>query len=347
MEGHMLRHAEDLWQPAVLVAAGLITCMASNSAGADTSVSTSTVQPIQVIDSLEETFGNHPGQRKNHTKGTCAVGEFVGMPAAAALSRSHLFLGTHIPVIARFSVAGGNPNVPDATKNARGMALEFRLADGSRQHMTMLDTPVFGAATPSTFNAMIIASKPDPQTGKPDPQKLRAFLASHPDALAQSQFLMKSNPPESYANAAYYSIHTFKFIDSSGVSHPVKWRFIPHDGERPLTAAEISSAPKNFLEQRLIERMSKGPAQWDMVVYEGEPGDSLDNATITWPETRKHFVAGTLMITQAMPQSGAACEKINYDPLVMADGIAPTTDPVLLFRSPVYAISFAKRLSGQ
>jgi len=48
-----------------------------------------------------------------------------------------------------------------------------------------------------------------------------------------------------------------------------------------------------------------------------------------------------------MNQTGAACEKINYDPLVMADGIAPTDDPVLLFRSSSYAVSFAKRLQGK
>jgi catalase len=54
-----------------------------------------------------------------------------------------------------------------------------------------------------------------------------------------------------------------------------------------------------------------------------------------------------LTITQAITQSGAECEKINFDPLVMADGIAPTNDPVLLFRSPSYGISFAKRLSGK
>lgn len=36
--------------------------------------------------------------------------------------------------------------------------------------------------------------------------------------------------------------------------------------------------------------------------------------------------------------------KINYDPLVMADGIAPTDDPVQLFRSPSYATSYTRRL---
>ena len=57
--------------------------------------------------------------------------------------------------------------------------------------------------------------------------------------------------------------------------------------------------------------------------------------------------AGTLSITAAKPQKGAECEPINFDPLVMADGIAPTKDPILQFRSSAYAVSFGKRLSGQ
>jgi catalase len=305
------------------------------------------VTPVQVVDSLEGTFGVHPGERRNHTKGTCALGEFSGTPDAAALSRSKLFTEAHIPVVARFSVAGGNPSVADTTRNARGMALEFRLVDGSRQHMTMLNTPVFGAANPATFNALIIAAKPDPKTGKPDPAKLRDALASHPDALAQSNFLATHDPPVSYVTETYYSIHTFKFVEAGGAVHLIKWRYVPHDGEQRLSASEIATAPKDFLEHRLIERVSKSPAQWDMIVYLGEPGDSADNATIAWPETRRHFKAGTLTITRAIPQTGAECEKINFDPMVMADGIAPTNDPVLLFRSPAYGISFGKRLSGQ
>jgi catalase len=306
-----------------------------------------TVTPVQVVDSLEGTFGVHAGQRRNHIKGTCAVGEFSGTPEAAALSRSTLFTAAHVPVVARFSIAGGNPDVADTTPNARGMALEFRLPDGNRQHMTMLNTPLFGAATPATFNAMLIAARPDPKTGKPDPAKLRDFFALHPDALAQSSFLATHEPPVSYANETFFGIHTFKFIDAKGDTHLVKWRFVPRDGERTLTAAEIASAPKDFLEQRLIERVSRSPAQWDMIVYLGEPGDAVDNPTIAWPESRRHFRAGSLSISQAMPQAGAECEKVNFDPLMMADGIAATDDPVLLFRSPAYGISFGRRLSGQ
>ena len=112
----------------------------------------------------------------------------------------------------------------------------------------------------------------------------------------------------------------------------------------------MKAAPHDFSrEECLIERIGKGPAVWDMIVYVGEPGDPQDNATLAWPETaQKHFTAGTLNITQAAPQQkGMACEPINFDPLIMGDGIAPTNDPVLLFRSPAYAVSFAKRVSGQ
>ena len=65
------------------------------------------------------------------------------------------------------------------------------------------------------------------------------------------------------------------------------------------------------------------------------------------PAGRKEFKAGTLTFTGATPQEGAECKNINYDPLVMSDGIAPTDDPVLLFRSPSYALSFVQRLQGQ
>jgi catalase len=279
-----------------------------------------TVTPAQVVQSLKSTFGVHPGRRRNHIKGTCALAEFVGTPAAAAMTRSEQFSGKPIPVVARFSIAGDNPDVADATRNARGMALEFRLPSGALQHMTMLNTPVFGAACPATFNAMILARRPDPSTGKPDPIRLRDFLAAHPDALAQSRYLNTHNPPASYTHSSYFSIHTFKFLDSHGGSHNVKWRFIPRDGEKALTAAEISGAPHDFLEQRLAERQSKGPVQWDMIVYVGEPADPEDNPTLTWPEARQHFTAGTLTITKVMSERGAECEKINFDPLVMADG---------------------------
>jgi catalase len=115
-----------------------------------------------VTAALEGAYRVHRGQRRNHTKGTGALGRFVGAPEGAAYSRSPLFSGEEIEVFARFSLAGG-------------MALEFRLPNGGLHHMTMLNTPMFFAAVPRTFLDRFIALKPDPATDQPDASKVKAF----------------------------------------------------------------------------------------------------------------------------------------------------------------------------
>ncbi len=196
------------------------------------------------------------------TQGACAAGEFVGTTDAAASSRSALFSGKTMPVVARFSLGGGNPEVPDAAPAPRGMALEFRLAGGGLQHITMINVPIFAASSPSSFSDAIVASKPDPKTGKPDPEKMKAYVASHPDARP---LIDTGEPPQlrrrTTIETPYFSIHTFKFIDAKGVEHLVKWRFIPRDGVKEMTAAEMKAAPHDFLEKNLIERTQKGPAR--------------------------------------------------------------------------------------
>jgi catalase len=341
MKSSSLRRGALLTLTATIASVPMLTAGAAPAAGTE-------VTAPQMIDAFEGTFGVHPGQRRNHIKGICAAGEFVGTKEAAALSRSALFSGKSVPVVARFSLGGGSPEVPDAAPDPRGLGMEFHLPGGALQHITMINVPIFGAGSPASFRDAIIAAKPDPKTGQPDPAKLKAYAASHPDSLALTKLASGHNPTANYYQTTYFSIHTFKFIDAKGAEHPVKWRFVPRDGTKELTPAEIKAAPHDFLEKNLMERVHKGPAVWDMIVYVGEPGDPQDDPTQAWPETRKHLTAGTLTISQATPQQkGVACEPINFDPLIMADGIAPTNDPILLFRSPAYAVSYAKRLSGQ
>lgn len=298
----------------------------------------------KVVDALQDAYGLHPGQRRNHTKGVGALGTFVGNPEIRDLSRSALFSGEKLDVVARFSIAGGDPMASDTEKNPRGMALEFRLPGGSLHHMTTISTPMFFAAVPQTFLDKFIALAIDPTTGKPDMVKFKEFEASHPDNALQTQFLQEHNPPPSYANCAFYGIHAFKFINAAGKTTIVKFRFVPQDGEKQLSNAQLSSMPRNFLEQALIERTRVSSVNWDLVVTIGEPGDPETNPTLLWQSNRRELKAGTLTLTSAMPSDLAGSYRINYDPLIMADGIAPTDDPVLLFRSPSYATSHTRRL---
>jgi len=300
----------------------------------------------QVIGALEKQNGVVPGERRNHIIGICITGTFVGNKDAQVYSKSALFSGQVIPVIGRFSLAGGNPKAPDTAKSPRGMALQFQLPGDKVHHFTMLNIPVFSAANPTTFYDAVLANTPDPATGKPDPDKLQAFRASHPDAAPLAQYMAKNNPPVSYANSDFYSIHAFKFINSQNQVTLVKWQFVPQAGVVRLTDAELTSMPAKFLDQDLIGKVEKGPVKWNMILTIGKPGDEENNPTVYWPEDRMKVQAGVLTITKATPQKGADCEKINFDPLVMSDGVLPTADPVLNFRSPAYGASFAKRLTA-
>lgn len=300
----------------------------------------------QVVGALEKLAGVHPGERRNHITGICATGSFVGSKETQEFSRSALFSGATIPVVGRFSLAGGNPKAPDSTKSPRGLALQFRLPGNNIHHFTMLNIPIFSAATPQTFYDAALSNMVDPATGKPDPEKQKQFRETHPDAKPLGEFMAKNNAPVSYVNSDFFSIHTFKFINASNQTTLVRWQFIPDDGVKRLTDGEMSSMPVRFLDQDLIAKTQKSPVRWTMMLTIGESGDEQTNPTVYWPTDRKKFVAGVLTLTSATPQKNAECEKINFDPLVMSDGISPTDDPILMFRSPAYASSFVKRLTG-
>jgi len=301
----------------------------------------------EVISTMEQLNGVTPGSRRNHIRGLCASGSFVGSKAVQAYTRSALFNGKSIPLMARFSLAGGNPNAPDTAKSPRGFAVEFKLPNNQVQHFTMLNVPIFSAASPQTFLDAMVANLPDPQTGKPDPQKIQGFKDSHPDAKPLADFMAKNNPPVSYANSNFFSVHTFKFINQKKQTTLVRWRFEPVAGVQRLTDDELKSSPARFLDDDLMNKVKQGPVRWRMVLTLGEPGDEQTNPTVYWPAERKEIEAGVLTIDTATPQTGAPCEGVNFDPLTMADGIAATNDPVLLFRSPAYATSYAKRLTGK
>lgn len=306
-----------------------------------------TVSADQVVGALEKQFGVTPGQRRNHINGVCVTGSFTGDKAIQSYTNSPVFSGKKIPVIGRFSLAGGSLKIPDTARNPRGMALEFELPKKAVQHFTMLNVPVFGASTPNSFYDGVIANTPDPVTGKPDPEKVAAYKASHPDARALGEYLAQNNPIASYANSDFYSVHTFKFINKNNKITLVKWRFVPQEGVKRLSDEELKTASARFLDQDILAKTQAGPVRWDMLVIIGEPSDEQGNPTVYWPADRKVIKAGILTLTSATPQQGGVCEKINFDPLVMAEGIAPTNDPILLFRSPAYADSYAKRIAGR
>jgi catalase len=107
----------------------------------------------------------------------------------------------------------------------------------------------------------------------------------------------------------------------------------------------LAEKPHDFLDGAFRERLKEGPIHWHMIVTIGEPGDPEDDPTILWPSGRREIRAGTLTLISSSPDQESGAYTINFDPMLMADGVEPTNDPILSFRSSSYAISHSRRLT--
>jgi catalase len=301
--------------------------------------------PEQLVNSFEKLTGVHPGLRRNHAKGSCAVGQFVGTAEARKYSASALFSGKPVPVTARFSLAGPNPAVPDFAHSPRGLGLQFQLPGGDQHNMAMLNLPFFPVATVQEFYENLQLDLPDPATGKPDAARKQAFVASHPQLKALGEWLGSHNPAPSYGRIQFNSLHAFKMIGADMSEHWVRWSFVPKAGVAYLGDEQAKAMPADFLDADLAAQARKGKLQWEMVVIVGEKGDVIDDPSRPWPDGRKQFKAGTLTLAKGGKDAAGSCEDINYDPNQVAAGIETSPDQILLYRSQAYAVSYSRRVS--
>ena len=129
--------------------------------------------PVDLVDALNGLFGKHAGDRAAHAKGICLSGKFIPSAEAPKLSKGAHF-AKEVPIRARFSLGGGNPNAPDnAQDNVRGLAVKFDLGNGANTDLVTISAPMFFVKTPELFVEFLntVASG--------DKDKLNAFFAAH------------------------------------------------------------------------------------------------------------------------------------------------------------------------
>jgi catalase len=295
------------------------------------------------VNALEGLAGPQPGFRRSGAKGICASGHFVGSAAGRELSSASVFKGDKVPVVARFSVGGGSPKASDKSKSVRGLALQFQLPGGEQWQMANISAPVFFVSKPEQFAPFVQARTADPATGKPDPEKLKAFNEANPDTLRQAAYLAKALVPASYGAANYWGVNAFEF-QNGGKSQFARWQFVPDAGAMGLTDDQLKSMGDEFLAAELRERVAKAPITFDFRLQLAGSGDNLTDPTLAWPDDRKVVSAGKLVIEAVSADMGGACDAMTFNPLVLPAGIKPSADPVLNARAAPYAISLGRRL---
>lgn len=280
--------------------------------------------------------------RRAHAKGVCLAGEFVSSGLLAPYSTSEFFQEGAQPFIGRFSIAGGNPLAPDLAAPVRSLALSFSSDSGQRWRTAMNTPPVMAVRTPEDFYQQIQVLTPDPATGKPDGEKIKAFFAAHPETAAFNQWKQGYTPTTSFATEQYHSINAFYLIDVKGQRQAVRWAAVPQANVQLLTG-DISGSDRDALQLELAQRLAENPVRFDLMVTLANDDDDENNATIAWPAERKTIKAGTVVINAVQPQQGGACDGINFDPLVLPEGMQATADPILNARGSAYAESYRRR----
>ena len=301
--------------------------------------------PNAFVNQFEATFGKFEGARRSGAKGICAMGEFVGTADARSLSVSSAFSGKPVPVVVRFSVGGANLKAPDNSRTQRNLALQFDLPNGEQWMMGNISAPVFGAATPEQFFALLASRQPDPATKAPDPAKVKAFNDANPEVLLLPKYLASQPVPASFASVNYWGVHGFGFTNAAGVTQFGKWIFEPVAGVQGLSDEEAKAKGANFLFDDLRQRVKEGKVAFNFNLELAQPGDKVDSAITPLPEGRKKVNLGQLKLLSVSEDGGGACLNVTFNPMVMPKGVVASADPLLPARAAPYAVSLGRRLT--
>ncbi len=297
-----------------------------------------------LVEAANALFGAHDGRRALHAKGAFCEATFTPSPAATDLCRAAIFAGPAVPALVRLSNGGGDPGSSDAGREARGLAVKLRPPQGGECDILATTTPAFIVRTPEEFLELMRLRVPDPETGEVDMQALGEFLGAHPEAQTAVAATMGAEPPESFATLAYFSPHSFRFLDAEGEGRWGRYRWRPEGDEQRISDDEAAARGRDYLFDDLRERLARGPISFDLVITLAGADDPIDDPTAVWPGDREAVEAGRLEITSPVDDPEGDGHIEVFDPTRVPDGIELSDDPVLHARRAAYSASAYKRL---
>src|SRR5262245_53115424 len=238
---------------AAVLALLLVSLTASGTSAQD-------VDPNELVQDIHAIFGEHHA-RAVHAKGVVLDARFEPTEEARRISKAAVFAGT-IPATVRFSDTTGLPEIHDADPNAspHGLAVKFKLEDGSEMDLVTHSFNGFPAANAKDFGEFLkAAAASGPGVAKPTP--IERYLKAHPNAVP---FLTTQNPPpQSFATTTYFGVNAFALVDPAGKKTIVRYRLVPAAGDKYLDAAAAASRARNYLMEEIAERVAKAPVAFD------------------------------------------------------------------------------------
>ena len=297
---------------------------------------------VRLVDQMNALYGVHPGVRANHAKGAVFEGMFTPAQGADALSSAVFLKGAPTPLVIRFSNAGGIPDAPDthpSTDRIRGVAIKFRLSDGTEADIVCISANGFPLATGEEFLALLQAVGAS-GADVPKPTPVDKFLSTHPAALA---FVTAPRPVAvSYGTQPFFGVNAFKFTNAQGTSKFGRYRIVPESGPAYVSDEEAVKRPPNALADNLRASLEKGPVKFRLLVQVAAADDSTTDATKVWPDSRPTVELGEIAVIKALDTKKVENELL-FLPTNVTSGIDPSDDPIINTRTEAYAESFGRR----
>ena len=302
-------------------------------------------------------------ERAVHARGSGAHGYFkvykpmVQYTSAAFLQDPEI----ETPVFVRFSTVAGSQGSADTVRDVRGFAVKFYTGEGNYD-LVGNNIPVFFIQDAIKFPDLIHAVKPEPHNGMPQAASAHDtfwdFASLMPESTHMLMWAMSDRAlPRSLRMMEGFGIHAFRFINSHGDSHFVKFHWKPKLGVHGLAwdeAQKIAGKDSDFHRRDLWEAIDSGNfPEWELGVQivddgkEGELGFDILDPTKLIPEAQVPVqIIGKMVLNRNPDNFFAETEQVAFHPGHLVPGIDFSNDPLLQGRLFSYTDTQLSRLGG-
>ncbi|HYW57289.1 MAG TPA: catalase [Polaromonas sp.] len=265
------------------------------------------------------------------------------------------------PVFVRFSTMAGSRGSADTVRDVRGFAVKF-YTDQGNYDLVGSNVPVFYVQDAIKFPDLIHALKPEPHSDMPQASSAHDtfwdFASLMPESTHMLMWAMSDRTiPRSYRMMEGFGVNTFRFINSRGDAHFVKFHWKPKLGVHSLAwdeAQKIAGKDADFHRRDLWDAIDAGNfPEWELgvqVVEEGKEGklgfDILDPTKLIPESVVPVQIIGKMVLNRNPDNFYAETEQVAFNPGHLVPGIDFSADPLLQGRLFSYTDSQLSRLGG-
>ncbi|NRR31153.1 catalase [Oxalobacteraceae bacterium] len=305
------------------------------------------LQDVQLIQKLQRFDRERVPERVVHARGAGAYGVFVASQDVSDLTRAALFRpGTQTPVFVRFSSVIHGNHSPETLRDPRGFGTKFYTAEGNWD-LVGNNLPIFFIRDAIKFPDMVHSLKPSPDSNLQDPNRFFDFFSHQPEATHMlTRVYSDFGTPASYREMDGNSVHAYKFVNTKGQVHYVKFHWKSLQGQKTLNAKEsaaIQAVDFNHMTRDLMAAIKQGNfPQWELYIQTITPAqlaafdfDGLD-ATKIWPGVPEVKV-GSMTLNKSPDNVFLETEQSALAPSNLVPGIEASEDRLLQGRMFSYA----------